>query len=242
MRICLAQIAPVSGDVDANITRHLKFIELAFKQRAGMVVFPELSVTGYEPTLADKLATTPNNKRFSVFREKSNEYNLLIAVGVPLRNEAGVTISLLVFSPDKEPLVYSKGFLHADEKPYFVSGHNEFVWLEESEKIAPAICYELSVPEHAEAALQNGAKIYLASVAKTADGVLKAYERLSAVAKQYSITVLMVNCTGSCDGVLCSGQSAVWNNKGELLAHLDDDIEGILLFDTETTEVSKEPL
>lgn len=236
MRIGLAQIAPVSGDIDTNISLHLEFIDLAIEQRAEMVVFPELSITGYEPTLAANLATTPHDSRFAVLQKKSNEHNLVIAVGMPLRNDNGITISLVFFQPNKEPLVYSKQFLHSDEEPFFVSGSNDFVLVKGREKIAPAICYELSVPEHAEAAFGNGAKIYLTSVAKTADGVTKAHERLSSIAKQYSMTALMVNCLGSCDGVVCSGRSAVWNNKGELLAQLDVEHEGVLLFDTETME------
>jgi predicted amidohydrolase len=61
--------------------------------------------------------------------------------------------------------------------------------------------------------------------------------RLSEIARTYSMTVIMSNCTGLCDGEQCAGKSAVWNNKGELLGQLNDDGEGLLVFDTDTGEI-----
>ena len=57
MRLFLGQTRPIKGDIHHNIENHTKFIELAISHRADMVVFPELSITGYEPTLAKELAT-----------------------------------------------------------------------------------------------------------------------------------------------------------------------------------------
>jgi predicted amidohydrolase len=47
MRIALAQIAPRLGDADANLTMHLEAIRRARRAGADLVVFPELSLTGY---------------------------------------------------------------------------------------------------------------------------------------------------------------------------------------------------
>lgn len=58
-----------------------------------------------------------------------------------------------------------------------------------------------------------------------------------AVAKKYTMPVLMSNCVGYCDNFLSAGQSAVWNAKGELIAQLEADKKGIMIFDTETEEV-----
>jgi predicted amidohydrolase len=48
LRLGLAQIAPRLGDVAANVELHLETIEAARAERAGLVLFPELSVTGYQ--------------------------------------------------------------------------------------------------------------------------------------------------------------------------------------------------
>jgi predicted amidohydrolase len=47
LRIALAQIAPVLGDRQRNLERHLREIEAAKRDRADVVIFPELSLTGY---------------------------------------------------------------------------------------------------------------------------------------------------------------------------------------------------
>ena len=111
---------------------------------------------------------------------------------------------------------------------------------EVNEKLALAVCYEISVPEHAEQAYKNGANIYIASVAKTVSGVSKAVNTLSDIAKKYPMTVLLSNCVGECEGKQAGGRSSVWNNKGALLEQLNDNDEGMLIFDTKTQEVIKE--
>ena len=139
---------------------------------------------------------------------------------------------MLLFHPAQPRQTYSKKYLHADEEPFFTSGNNASACIHNYPNIAPAICYELSVPEHIENAFDNGANIYIASVAKTPAGVDKAIHRLSEIAKRYSMTVLMANSIGPADGGDCGGRTSVWNNNGALVAQLDDESEGILVYDT----------
>jgi hypothetical protein len=87
-----------------------------------------------------------------------------------------------------------------------------------------------------------GADIYLASVAKPSNGVVKAFDYYPKVAKQYGMPVLMTNCVGFCDNFLSVGKSSIWTKEGELVGQLDDNVEGILLFDTETEEIFKRDL
>jgi predicted amidohydrolase len=234
MKIVLAQIKPVTGNVDANITRHLRLIDLAVSAEANTVIFPELSLTGYEPTLAGKLATTPHDDRLATFQKLSDRHHLTIGIGLPVKTRDGIAISLLLFQPGKEKSLYFKQYLHPDEDPFFISSQNRTLLLHDNPQVALAICYELSVPAHAENAHRSGAGIYLASVAKSAQGVDTAAERLSQIAKEYSMTVGMANCLGVNDGMACDGRSSVWNNRGELIGQLDDKREGFLLFDTLT--------
>ena len=49
MRLALAQINTVVGDLDGNGERILRRLEEAKEQRADIVLFPELAVTGYPP-------------------------------------------------------------------------------------------------------------------------------------------------------------------------------------------------
>jgi predicted amidohydrolase len=141
---------------------------------------------------------------------------------------------MALFQPGKPRQLYSKKYLHADEEPFFVSGQHGPGRI--GEDIALAICYEISVPQHAEEAHRNGARVYIASVAKFMHGIDKALARLAEIGSSYSMTVLMSNSVGQADGYECAGKSSAWDNKGRLLGQLDGYREGILLLDTDTKE------
>ncbi|CAH0995561.1 Glutamine-dependent NAD(+) synthetase [Emticicia aquatica] len=237
MKLCVAQTRPIKGDIEKNIQNHLRLIELAVSNHVETIIFPELSLTGYEPTLAKDLATNQHDNRFEIFQKISNSNAIRIAVGIPTKYEEKIHISLVIFQPNEEVRLYSKKFLHADEEPFFTSGQSLTNFI--GNEIALAICYELSVAAHIEKSFSDGAKIYIASVAKSKDGVEKAFKSLSEIAKKYELTVLMSNCLGKNDDFVSSGNSAIWNNKGELLAHLNDADEGILIYDTETKMITE---
>ncbi len=237
MKIGVAQSRPVKGDITRNIAGHKKLIDLAVASGAAMIVFPELSITGYEPELAKDLATDTNDKRFNDFQQISNDKDITIGIGMPLRNDTGVLIAMIIFQPQRPRQVYYKQHLHEDEIPYFISGPSQNVLKDRPDKISLAICYEISIPEHSANAFQNGSGIYLASVAKSVIGVEKAVTGLSEIARKYSMTVLMSNCIGHCDNFDCGGKSSIWNKNGELIGQLDDANEGILLIDTITQEI-----
>ena len=55
MKLCAAQIKPINGDIEANIEKHKKLIDLAIANGADIIIFPELSITGYEPAVATGL-------------------------------------------------------------------------------------------------------------------------------------------------------------------------------------------
>jgi predicted amidohydrolase len=232
MKLCLAQIQPLAGDVQANTTEHVAWIKKAAAQGAELILFPELSLTGYEPRLASKLAMTPDDVRFKQFQALSDAHQLTIGIGVPISQPGGISISIVLFQPYQSREVYSKKYLHPDEEPYFVPGRGTGAGLCTTKNIALAICHELSVPKHAENAFQSGAEIYLASVAKSAPGVQKASERLSKITRKYSMPTIMVNCTGPCDGFVGAGRSSVWNREGRLIGHLGAELPGLLMYDT----------
>ncbi len=239
MKICLAQTQPIQGNVSANIEAHIRFIELALTLHAEAIFFPELSLTGYEPKLAKKLATNQNDDRLDIFQHISDKNNIIIGLGLPTITELKIRISMIIFEPNKPRQTYSKQYLHSDEFPYFENGIGQVLIKMEDTHMAPAICYESIQPTHCENAFKLGANVYLASVAKPANDIEKAFMHYSRVAKQYEMPVLMSNCVGDCDHFLSVGKSAVWTKKGELVGQLDDKTEGILIFDSVTEEATE---
>jgi isopropylmalate/homocitrate/citramalate synthase len=83
MKLCVVQTKPIKGDILGNIDHHKTFIDLAVSYGANIVIFPELSLTGYEPTLAQALATNQDDRRFDAFQAMSDTNQVTIGVGVP---------------------------------------------------------------------------------------------------------------------------------------------------------------
>ncbi|GAA0878833.1 carbon-nitrogen hydrolase family protein [Algoriphagus jejuensis] len=242
MKICVAQIQSIGGDISSNLDKHRQLIHLATAYKADAVFFPELSLTGYEPALAEASAVNPDDVNLDDFQKISDSNKITIGFGMPTKTAAGVRISMIILQPDRERQIYSKQQLHSDEFPYFVAGEKQLILTVAGKKIAPAICYESLQAEHSAHADQLGAELYVASVAKSQEGINKAMVHYPAVAKKFSMPVLMSNCLGYCDNFESVGQSAVWTKQGDLAEQLDDKLEGILVFDTETKEVNKQTL
>jgi predicted amidohydrolase len=240
MKICIAQTRPVKGDINRNITNHKVFIKNVISNGADIIVFPELSLTGYEPTLAKDLATTQNDIRLDPFQEICDSNNIVIGVGLPTRENSSIFISMIIFQPQKARITYSKQYLYPTEVDYFTAGQKPiYLNFDDNNIVAPAICYELSVPEHSEAAHINNANIYMASVLNSVSGVDNDIQKLSDIAKKYNMTVFMANFVGESGGYECAGKTSIWNNQGNLVGQLNGKNEGVLIFDTETKEVIK---
>ncbi len=237
MKICVAQTKSEKGNIKSNIENHLGWIELAVAEKSDLIMFPELSLTGYEPELAKELATDQNDSRLDKFQKISDSNKITIGIGLPTKLDFGIFISIVIFEPNRKRKIYSKQKLHLDELPYFIQGNGQIILTVKNKKVAPAICYESLQSEHSEKANRLGAEIYLASVAKSNNGIEKAFTYYPKIAKKFSMPVLMSNSVGFCDNFFSVGQSAVWNNKGELLGKLERDKEGLLIFEIETQQV-----
>lgn len=228
MKIAVAQIQPISGNIERNIEIHQKWIEAAASASADFIFFSELSLTGYETEFIKAFTFEEEDERFQVFQEFSNSHKIVIAVGAPIKTDLGAYISMLFFQPNKSKELYYKQQLHADELPYFVQGNKELLLTIQGKKITPAICYE-SIQE---SPCDFGAEIYIVSVAKDEKGIENGYIHYAEMARKYKMPVLMSNCFGFCDNFHANGQSAIWNSEGILKGKLESDQEGILMYDT----------
>ncbi|GAB5408994.1 MAG: carbon-nitrogen hydrolase family protein [Balneolaceae bacterium] len=241
MKICIAQTKSEKGNIPKNIQNHLKFIERAIELNSDLIVFPELSITNYEPTLAHNLATDVKDRIFNPFQDFSNKNQITIGIGMPTKAVDGVNISMLIFQPNKDRTVYSKRLLHPDEVPYFESGNNQAFLKIKGKNIALGICYETLQLEHFVKAQKNNADLYIASVSKPDRGTDKAYMHFSTIAKEFKTPILMSNSVGYSDNFMSNGLSSVWNAKGELIDQLDNENQGLIIYDpdNEKTEIEQ---
>ncbi len=234
MKIAAAQVRSLPGEIVRNVHRHCEVVQSAAVHGVDLIMFPELSLTGYEPSLASRLAIDESDACLQPLQEMSDRHDIVVAAGVSLRSERGVEIGMIWFQPGQPRQSYSKQILHADELPFFVCGSGQLIMSFNGIRVAPAICYESLQPEHTKQAAELGATVYLASVAKSASGVSMAFAHYPVMALEHRMTVMMANSVGRCDNFVAHGSSAVWTADGQLNAQLSLDQEQLLCYDMQT--------
>ncbi|RZI30554.1 carbon-nitrogen hydrolase family protein [Pseudomonas orientalis] len=220
LTLAAAQTVSIAGDVDANIARHLVFMQAAAARGVQLLVFPELSLTGYEPALAGDLAIAPEAPLLAPLREMAPELRLTAVVGMPIRlaPEAGVLIGALVLGADGSLVVYTKQHLHPGEEIAFVAGQGGAALEWGDDRIALAVCADFSHASHPHQAALAGANIYAAGVLISESGYATDSALLQGYAVEHRLLVLMANHGGPSGGWTCAGRSAIWATDGRLLA------------------------
>lgn len=236
MKLIAAQISSAHGAIWANLRKHLEVIERAASLGADLLVFPELSLSGYAPALAREVAMAPDDPQLDVLQEACDRHAMLVAVGVPTPGREGIEISMLVFQPGLARTRYSKQFLHADELPFFTPGAEQRLFSRNGHVLAPAICFESLQLAHARQVAALGAGVYFTSVAKSARGVAGAAIHYPQIAQAHGFTVIMANCVGQADDYVAAGQSGVWNAQGIKVCAAGDAEEALVLYDLHSGE------
>ena len=220
LTLAAAQTLSIAGDVEANIARHRVFMQAAAEQGVQLLVFPELSLTGYEPTLAADLAIAPDAPVLAPLREMARELQLTAVVGMPIRlaPQADVLIGALVLGADGSLAVYTKQHLHPGEDVAFAAGQGGEALEWGNDRIALAVCADFSHASHPRHAAQAGANVYAAGVLISEGGYAKDSALLQGYTAKHRLLVLMANHGGPSGGWACAGRSAIWAADGRLLA------------------------
>ena len=232
MRIALAQFESRKGEVQYNLKRHIEYVNIAARQGAELIVFPELSLSGYEPSIATDCSMHIHDERLDGLKSISRKNNICVALGLPLHSDTLPFIGMAFFQKDKAVQSYAKQLLHEDEYPYFKAGDKAFMLHVAERNISFGVCYESIQKEHLDKAILAGADVYIASVAKPAEATSKAHDYFVERSKGLDIPLLLCNGVGPSDNFISAGRSTVWK-KGHCLLSLSADREGILFFDTE---------
>lgn len=229
-KIAAAQFSPVRGDVEKNYEKHHRLIMAAAEDNVDVIVFPELSLTGYEPDLAKKLVFSDKDRRLVPFQELAVQYNMTIIVGAPVIGLGDkLQIGSFVISPDSPIFHYSKMHLHPGEDVYFEPGRTEQIFQCRGHILGLAICADTGKPEHAQITSQAGASIYLCSVLITASGYDADTEKLKTYAKTHGMVVFMANFWGISGGWNAIGKSAIWGVDGIILSQASENEDALVI-------------
>lgn len=234
MKIALVQLSSVNGALEHNIRHHVAAVSAFAPGDVDLLMFPELSLTSYEPEIAQSAAIAPDDPRLDRFQAAADRGAFSIFVGAPTRSAGRPFISLIGFTPGRPRTTVHKSHLHPDELAYFSAPVPDAYVLEGSSKVALAICYEISIDAHIARAAEKGMDIYLASVAKTVSGIEAASARLQVKAKDFRVPVLVANCVGICEGKVAGGSSLAISAHGAVARRLDASEEAALVYDLDT--------
>jgi len=216
LKIAVAQVPSIKGDVDANIAVHLNAIEKASRLGVEYIVFPELSITGYEPELALELAFSKEDTRLQPLIDSAIKKNIKIGVGAPLRADGLPQIGLILISPAGIVETYAKMNLHPGEEEYFSEGEQHHYVTLDGITIGNAICADTNNPKHAHCCFKFGASVYIAGVMITAGGYDADTIAMANYAKKYNMLVSMANHNQPTGGWAAVGKSAIWSSSGLL--------------------------
>ena len=218
-KIAAAQTASVRGDLAGNIRIHAAAITAAAAQEVSVLVFPELSLVGYEPDLAKELAISATDERLAPLAALSHQYRMAVVVGASLRTSGDKpALGAILFASIGATHTYAKMHLGGSEPTYFSPGSGPLSFDAHGERIGLALCADASEPSHPRAYAERGATAYAAGVFLNAEWYRADAPRLASYASRFRMLVVMANHADSVGTHASVGKSAVWGPDGALLA------------------------
>lgn len=223
LRIALAQVNLLVGDVGGNAARVLQLSGEARAAGADLVVFPELTLAGYPPE--DLLFDRGFRRQVETALARCIDTKDLPAmlVGFPEYTEQGIYNALAWVENGKERARYRKGSLPNygvfDEQRYFSRGGTPCVVDHSGIKIGLLICEDIWQEAPAKAARVAGAELLIVTNASPYEQGKQASREavLRARAVETGVPVVYVNLVGGQDELVFDGRSVVVDASGEVI-------------------------
>jgi NAD+ synthase (glutamine-hydrolysing) len=241
MRLALAQINTVVGDLDGNRQRIVRRLHEAREAGADVVLFPELAVTGYPP---EDLLFRPEflrQARRSLDRIAAEATEIAALVGFPWL-ERDLYNACAVCAGGEVKAIYPKRFLPNygvfDEVRYFQPGR-ELLLLKVGEALlGPTVCEDIWQPGPPATDLALAGAHVIANISASPFHVGKGREReemLITRARDNACWVVLVNAVGGQDELIFDGHSVVIDEEGEIVARAPSFEEALVVVDIDAS-------
>jgi predicted amidohydrolase len=225
LRVALAQMKAVPGDVAANVALTVELIGRARAEGAALIVFPELSLTGYE---LDYLAGDPAGW-FTTDDPRLDPIRAACAAGITAVVSAAVRdgggeprLAGLVIAPDGSVALTSKQYMHGIEATLFHPGAPAAPFTVQGWRVAIGICFDAADPRHAEAAATAGADLYVVPAVYAVGEERRVDLHFGARAMDNRIFTALANHAGITGRYASIGGSGVWGPTGAVVHRLGD--------------------
>ncbi|MFH8368523.1 carbon-nitrogen hydrolase family protein [Streptomyces sp. NPDC018031] len=215
LTVAVAQPACAGPDVAANAAAHAAVIGSA---AARLVVFPELSLTGYDLTVP---AVAPDDPRLDPLVAACRGTGATALVGAPVRAGDGREyIATLAVTGDGARVAYRKMWLHGAETGRFTPGGQPEVLVLGGWRLGLAVCFDAAVPEHAADTAALGMDAYVACTlyGTGPESAARRDAHLGGRARAHRVWAVLSTAAGpSGEYAGTSGGSGVWAPDGEVL-------------------------
>jgi NAD+ synthase (glutamine-hydrolysing) len=242
VRVALAQIDVVVGDLDGNRATILGHLAEARARGADLVVFPELATTGYPP---EDLLLRPafvRDARESLEQIAAATDGIVALVGTPWF-ELDLANACAVCAGGRVRAVYSKHYLPNygvfDEHRYFAAGRDLVLLRLGDTSVGPTICEDIWQPGPPATDLALAGAQLLVNLSASPFHVGKAEEReemLVTRARDTSSYLAFCNLVGGQDELVFDGHSVVLDDSGEVIARAPGFEEHLLVVDVEPSD------
>jgi predicted amidohydrolase len=212
--VAVAQPPCVAHDVAANARAHAAAVRNA---GARVVLFPELSLTGYE---LDAAAVDPTDPRLVPITEACAETATIALAGAPVADGPATCIAVLAFDEAGVTVAYRKMWLGDEEATRFAPGPAPAKITVDGWRLGLAVCKDTGVPRHAAETAALGIDAYLAGTVKHADEAELQHKRARRIAVEHRLWVAVASFAGPTGGGYheTAGRSGIWDTNGTLIA------------------------
>jgi predicted amidohydrolase len=215
LTIAVAQPVCHPGDLEANVLAHATAIRAA---GARLVVFPELSLTGYE---LDAPVVAPDDPRLAPIVDACRETASIALVGALVAGARGSdNIAMLAVDGTGARVAYRKIWLGTTETGRFCAGTEPAVLELDGWRLGLAICKDAGVPQHWADTVALGIDAYVAGSVKAVDEGELQDERAMHVATEHGVWVAVASGAGTNGGEYypAAGRSGIWAADGSVIA------------------------
>jgi NAD+ synthase (glutamine-hydrolysing) len=254
VKIALGQLNPIVGDFAGNSAKIIDYARRAKSQRAGLILFPELSICGYPPRDLVERASFVSHNREAAEHIASETQGIAVICGLvtPAHAEAGKSVmnSAALLLDGKIKFVQSKMLLPTydvfDEVRNFAPARSQVLFPFCGKQMALTICEDawndkdfwnrrLYSVDPVDALIRSGGNFVLNISASPFWAGKRELRRdmLATIAKNDHVPVVFVNQVGGNDSLVFDGSSMVFDRDGKVIAQGKSFEEDLVLFDSD---------
>ena len=253
MRITLAQIDSRPGELSANIERAERVIAEAVNDGTDLVVFPELSLSGYSiGELEEDVSIPPDDERIAQLAKETKGAGVLLgfaeaqAHGLHTYNSAAYWENGLLVHLHRK--LYLPNYATFEERKHFLPGQTSRAYpvMGGRHRAATLVCNDAWQPQLAFLAAQDGALILLVPACSAQSMFPERYDSRTYwrnitrfYGRMFQLYVVFVNRVGTEGALRFWGGSHIVDPWGEVIAEADESREHVLTTDIDLSLVRR---